>query len=407
MRVLMASDHWLPERRGGAARVAGDLASGLARRGHDVVVIAPQAPGAPAHAEALELERALPRGWLPQTLVDAPATRRAARRLGRRFDVLVAHQSTTALGLASALPEVPLAVVYHASAAREAAFVAASGSAPLARRAASGLLAPLLRALERAALARADHILALSEFTRSLLREDHPATAPRVDVLPGAVDTAVFEPADGPQGARARLGLPVAVTLLVTARRLEPRMGVDGLLRALALGAAEVQLAVVGDGSAAPGLRRLAHALRLDDRVRFAGAVDDATLRDWYRAADLFVLPTLAYEGFGIATAEALACGTPVVGTPVGATAELLGPLASELVAESAAPGAIAAAVERALALTGPALRARCRSFALERLSWDSALGSWEEALQSTAAARTRATALAGGAEALEVGGSP
>src|SRR5207249_11624167 len=56
----------------------------------------------------------------------------------------------------------------------------------------------------------------------------------------------------------------------------------------------------------------------------FLGFIPDETLPSYYHAADVFVLPTRELEGFGLVTVEALACGTPVLGTPVGATPEVL-----------------------------------------------------------------------------------
>jgi glycosyltransferase involved in cell wall biosynthesis len=58
--------------------------------------------------------------------------------------------------------------------------------------------------------------------------------------------------------------------------------------------------------------------------VELAGEMDAARLAPYYDAADVFVLPTL-YEGYGMAVAEALACGLPVVSTATGAIAELVG----------------------------------------------------------------------------------
>jgi glycosyltransferase involved in cell wall biosynthesis len=114
--------------------------------------------------------------------------------------------------------------------------------------------------------------------------------------------------------------------------------------------------------------------------------VPDGELRDWYRAADAFVLPTVAYEGFGIATAEALASGTPVVGTPVGATPELLTPLEPAMVSAGTTPEQLRAAIGRVLAMTGPELRERCRRYAVENLAWSSTVVRWETALAEAAA---------------------
>jgi glycosyltransferase involved in cell wall biosynthesis len=167
-------------------------------------------------------------------------------------------------------------------------------------------------------------------------------------------------------------------------------MGLENLLQALATltGPDAPKLAIVGEGIINSPLRGLCAELGLEGRVRLVGRVSDKSLRDWYRAADLFVLPTVAYEGFGMVTAEALASGTPVVGTPVGATPELLEPLDPSLVSESIAPAAVAASIRGALS-AGPELRQRSREYACERFGWSRAIQSWEAALLSTAALRT------------------
>ena len=107
-----------------------------------------------------------------------------------------------------------------------------------------------------------------------------------------------------------------------------------------------------------------------------------------FAAADLFVLPTLAYEGFGMATLEALACGTPVVGTPVGATPEILGPLDPRLLARGVEPDALRSAVAEALRRArDPLLRSRCRVYARAGYGWDTVVHGWAEALERVAAA--------------------
>ena len=108
--------------------------------------------------------------------------------------------------------------------------------------------------------------------------------------------------------------------------------------------------------------------------VTFLGAISDSELPSYYQAADLFVLPTLELEGFGLVTLEALACGTPVVGTPAGATPEILNPLDFRLVAEDVTAEAIARAVRGAVEqeLLAPAMRQRCRAYVENNYSWRS-----------------------------------
>src|SRR5215218_8141689 len=98
LRILVATDQWYPDLLGGVARVAAETSSRWAAAGLTVTVLAPESAAAAARSESggLELIRSLPRGRLPQTLVDPLATRRAANRLSAStWDVAVAHTMTT------------------------------------------------------------------------------------------------------------------------------------------------------------------------------------------------------------------------------------------------------------------------------------------------------------------------
>jgi glycosyltransferase involved in cell wall biosynthesis len=384
MRILVATDQWFPDHIGGVARVATDTARAWARRGHEVVVIAPRR-GAPERTDdgALTLLRVLPRGRLPQTLTDAPATRRAARRAaGDGFDVAVGHASTVASGLLAAWPGLPLLYVFHASPADEARLLRQS------RRTARDVVAAVafegtLRRQTQRVLGRAASIAVLSEFSRTVLAQTSAAAAQTAELVSGAVDTEHFSPADR-ESARARLGVS-RVSLVFTVRRIEPRMGLENLVEAVALldDVPNLRVVVAGTGDGRK-LEALRNRLGLEERVQLIGRVGDDELRLWHRAADLFVLPSIAYEGFGLVTAEALASGTPVVGTAVGATPELLEPLEPRLVSRGLDPAALAETIRSGLALATPSLRARCREYALARLSWDAVLPAWERMLEDT-----------------------
>jgi glycosyltransferase involved in cell wall biosynthesis len=388
MKLLIATSLWFPDFVGGSGRVATETARRLAARRHDVTVIAPRHAGAPEveRDEGLTVRRVLARSAFPATLTDIAGTWRAARVLRReRFDLVVAHQTTGAVGAIAAATGAPLALVYHASAVRELRFLRTTlRIGP--ERLASYPLEPVLLGAERIAMARAERILALSEFSSSLIRQDYPRHANRVVPVLGGVDVDRFAPL---ANARERLALPRTTPLLVTARRLEPRTGIGELLRAL-IRLPKVNLAVIGTGPCEGRLRRLAETLGVGARTQFLGRVSDADLRTWYAAADVVVMPTAAYEGFGLVTAEALACGTPVVATPVGASPELLRPLDPRLVASSASGEALAAAIGEALSAGGNEFRARCREYAVSRYAWDTVILGWESALEMAARPRMR-----------------
>jgi glycosyltransferase involved in cell wall biosynthesis/peptidoglycan/xylan/chitin deacetylase (PgdA/CDA1 family) len=389
IRILVATDQWFPDVRGGVARLAAESARLLASRGHEVTVLMPrpEGPTADVAGRHLQLVRALRRGRLPHTIFDPIDTARAARNLDGEFDVLLGHNATTAVGLLAAGLRAPLVTFFHASAVLELEFLserAGSGK----DRATAQALKPALARLERKSLAGAAGVLLLSEYTRSLLARRSPAAARRAIRIPGAVDTNHFAPGDR-SAARTRLGIGLDETVLFTVRRLVPRMGLEELVDAAAMlgDVPRLRLAVAGGGPLHDRLQQRSAASGGGKRVELLGRVADDDLADWYRAADLFVLPTLAYEGFGLVTIEALASGTPVVGTPVGATPELLTPLDERLLARGTTPEELSSAIRRGLELLSPELRLRCRSYAMEMFSWDNAIPAWEDALESAARA--------------------
>jgi glycosyltransferase involved in cell wall biosynthesis len=389
MRVLVAGGTWYPERNG-VSRVASEVGRKLAERGHEVTALVPRREDLPTEERdgLLTVHRVIERGFLPLTITDIVQTSRHARRLGY-FDVLLAHGAAAAVGLSGARIRAPLVMAYYASLPRELRFM--RPRLPWKReRFVAYLNEPITAVVDRVALRRCARIVILSEFTRSLLTADHRNHGPKIRTVSGGVETRSFSPGDGMSAARLRLGLDPRARLLVTVRRAEPRMGLEQLLHALRLLPDDINLAVVGGGLLTSELRRLSSELEIEDRVRFAGRVAEEELLDWYRAADLFVLPTVAYEGFGMATVEALASGTPVVGTPAGATPELLEPLDPRLVARDSDPVSLATAVEEAFAFVDDPYRARCREYALARFDWSGVTQAWEDALMEAAGDRSR-----------------
>jgi glycosyltransferase involved in cell wall biosynthesis len=381
VRILIASGTWYPERNG-VARVASEVGQRLAGRGHEVTAVVPKVAGMPREERdgSLGVHRVIERGVMPLTVKDVLETTRRSRSLGP-FDVMVGHGASTAVGLARAGFSAPLVLVYHASLPRELRFMR-SRLRWGRERVVAYLNDPISVLLERSAVRRCTRILVLSDFSRSLLATDHPDEVHKVKVVSGGVETTSFAPRDGRGAARARLGLDQNGRLLVTVRRAEPRMGIEQLLRAMLIARADdLRLAVVGGGLLTDELVQLTSQLGLDGRVQIVGRVSEDELRDWYRAADLFVLPTVAYEGFGMVTLEALASGTPVVGTMAGATPELLEPLEPRLVAEGSDPESLALAIGDVLTFSDDELRRRSREYAVMRFDWERVTRMWEEAL--------------------------
>ncbi len=179
-------------------------------------------------------------------------------------------------------------------------------------------------ALERWWFRRAVRFLvALSEGSAADLRRFYPGA--RVVVAPRGIDLDRFSPdaADG-RRFRAELGVPPdALVALFVDQQHRPLKGLDVAIRAFAAvtrsGGPDL-LWVVGAGHERHA--DLARELGVGDRVHFLGYT--AEVERCYRAADMFVLPTV-YEAFCRAAHEAAACGLPVVATPVNGIRELVG----------------------------------------------------------------------------------
>lgn len=174
----------------------------------------------------------------------------------------------------------------------------------------------------------ADRLIANTEGEAKDLIELYGAPPTKVSVVPPGVDLATFTPGDT-RTARTELGLPVDGELLLFVGRIQPLKAPDLLLHV----AAELlrrdperrqrlTVAVLGgpsgSGLAKPhGLEELAEQLGIADVVRFVKPAPRAVLAQWYRAADVVLVPSYS-ESFGLVAIEAQACGTPVVAADVG-----------------------------------------------------------------------------------------
>jgi glycosyltransferase involved in cell wall biosynthesis len=122
-------------------------------------------------------------------------------------------------------------------------------------------------------------------------------------------------------------------------------MGLDQLVRAAAILKGQglrFRVLLGGAGPLADSLQDLVRRAELEEIVFFLGRVPDADLPLCYAAADCFVLPTRALECFGLIVLEAYACGTPVIGTPVGAIPELIGQVGPQWLTDGTDAAAIA-----------------------------------------------------------------
>lgn len=292
--------------RGGMETYTEHAARALAARGAEVTVVTqvPRSAGLPSRTsrDGFTIERhLLPVG--SSFDVPSPAAVRAASRPGR-FDVGWVHSYHTPLAwlvAERACTSFVLTPHYH-------------GTGHTWLRA---VLHRPYRLAGRRLLAASRHVVVDTDAEARLLRRDFPGQIHRnkLAVIPLAVD----DPVRGQP-------YPGTIPVVLTVARQEPYKRTDLVIRAVAeLRRRDVlvRLVVVGDGSGLVTYRKLAEQLGVQDIVTLTGLIDDETLGRWWASAMLYVTAS-EREAFGIAVAQGLVAGFPVVASDIPAHREVV-----------------------------------------------------------------------------------
>ena len=197
---------------------------------------------------------------------------------------------------------------------------------------------PLARPVLAPLMGRIRHRIAVSESAHRTVARHFPGT---YDIVPNGIDVSAFE---APKPRPRDMALDQPHVLYVG--RLEPRKGVDVLIRAMPLVRArikEARLVIVGDGPDRDTLTALAQSV--DAGATFVGRVDDEALPAYMQASDIVCSPALGGESFGIVLLEAMACGTPVVASRIEGYVEMLGDGDAAVLVPPRDPDALAAAL--------------------------------------------------------------
>jgi phosphatidylinositol alpha-1,6-mannosyltransferase len=179
---------------------------------------------------------------------------------------------------------------------------------------------------QRAATEAADLVLCVSRYTRARVAGWAAISPERVVVVPDTVGKS-FAPGDG-SALRRTLGISAKYVLLTVGRMdcRERGKGHDRVIAAipeLVSDGYDIVYLIVGEGDDRARLEARARQAGVAERIRFLGAIPPQHLPEVYRAADLFVMPSIQ-EGFGIAFLEAMASGTPALGLGVGGAPDAL-----------------------------------------------------------------------------------
>ena len=383
LRLLILADEIFPDAIGGVAKSLYNEAAALVQRGHHVtVIIRASNPALPANETIAGIEVRRIQGP-PRTsklyylfpLVMLVNVVRTLRDLCEPFDLVMSYHAIflIAAHLSGITRRLPSIEVFYSSITQEVSV----------NRGKYGSLTPLARAAawalgtgERWGLRRVSLILTRSRFSQDILRQWVPGATIADEIIPIGLNLTLYQPLDSAQ-ARQQLDLPPDRPIVITARRLVARTGLENLLRAMALlreKGIDALLLIAGKGYLQPELERLIAELDLSACVRLLGFVPEESLPVYLAAADLFVLPTETLEGFGLATIEALAVGLPVVGTPVGATPEILRQIDPALLADSPSSQSLAHSLVRWLTDDAGRLALRQRSRAVIEANYQDTL---------------------------------
>ena len=394
LSILSLQYHCYPDAVGGAWGLTYEVNKRLAARGHRVHLITCKSSenhpdyevidGIHYHRVSLRASKGFLSLWY--------AIRKQVRTLLKSGSVDLIHIHNPLIGFITLLqPDlwmVPKVYHFHSSWFDEERInTVGTSSSPLSL----GLQVRLqmIRIMEWTCYRFSRTILFLSEYSKSRFKEYYSLSNPKLRIIPGGVDLREFHPlesGENPNAIRETLNLQPDVPLILTVRRLEERMGLENLILAVDIlkqknPERNFQLVIVGKGSLQQRLESRIAEKKLAGTVRLIGLVPRETLPLFFRAADLFVLPTTAIEGFGLVTAEAFASGLPVMGTPVGATPEILNQVDPNLIFKGTSPEPLAEGMEHFLSHPEhySGLKSKCREIAEAHYSWETVTDQIEE----------------------------
>jgi len=396
LNILMATNWFYPDKIGGAYVFIYELSKHLVDRGHNVYVLTGRDRNLPPnemidgiHVLRYNIDN---RNLLLQQFSNIYCAFRGVNRLLQqaKVDIINTHQilSSNAIDFSRHTLAIPKVYTFHAPSYREIELSLETWrSQGLRNRIKSALMRVYLvelKLLQSSSLRKSQRIVTLSDYSRKNVSAIFQIPESAVEVIPAGVDIQRFYPPENKSSAKAKIGLDPSKFVVLTVRRLVPRMGIDNLLRAMVDVRKKIPnicALIVGTGAMETSLKTMAAELNLGGIVKFCGLVKAENLPDFYRAADLFVLPTRDLEGFGIATIESLACGTPVIGTAIGGTVEILTGLDEDLLIEGVNSRSIADAILKFYRgyEGGKQLSAKCRNYVLQNYTWEQAAARYEK----------------------------
>lgn len=204
----------------------------------------------------------------------------------------------------------------------------------------------VLKKIASIALNSGDLITANSNYTKDVIISINKDVGKRIEIIPMGVDINRFNPSRR-SDFKNRFG---ASHIILSVGRLVDKKGIEYLIKSMnkvSIIFPKAKLIIGGSGPERERLERLATELNLCDKILFAGRIDSSELPEYYASSDIFVLPSIETksgdtEGLGVVLIEAMACGTPVIGSNIGGITDIIIDTKNGLLSRSADPDDIA-----------------------------------------------------------------
>ncbi|MCD6171969.1 MAG: glycosyltransferase family 4 protein [Thermoplasmata archaeon] len=224
----------------------------------------------------------------------------------------------------------------------------------------------------RITISKTDRIIAVSNAAKKFI--SYFANKEAI-VIPNGVDIKKFRPYNK-KYARRKIGIEHDFPMILYIGRLVPRKGIDVLIFSMKKVVKKYPNAILfiaGKGKILPILKAMANLAGVEKNIKFLGYVDDKILPYLYSAADVFVLPSITGESFGIVLLEAMASGTPIVATKVGGIVEIIENEKNGIIVESGNTKETAKAILKILEddRIRKNFSKKGRKMAEDRYSWD------------------------------------
>lgn len=312
MRIALVSDWYYPK-IGGVASHMHNLALKLKGRGHDVAVVTNNwETGKEKELERLNIDLIkIPGVISPIFGINVTYSLKSTQELNeflKDFDIIHSHHAFTPLALKAVkagrtLEKGTLLTTHSISFAHESKLWQALG-----------LTFPLFSHY----LKYPHRIIAVSKAAKAFIEH---FTDTKVEIIPNGVDDKTFHPNWNKEEIKEEFGIEGEVILYVS--RMSYRKGPHVLLNAFSQ-IKDATLVMAGNGELSPFLKAQAKFLGIEDRIRFLGYVPTKELPKIFGMADIFVLPSITAEAFGIVILEAMASGVPIIATTVGGIPEVI-----------------------------------------------------------------------------------